>query len=120
MYRCLCSGRLGRFVRFAAGGVGGAKDHTGNRLPPLEFELTDIEGQQVMYRRGRGVPGPGRVDQRLYIRVCEPPPYVLRLVTEDLDGYHLCPNSPELRLITERSFRPLAFQRTEVRFGLVR
>jgi hypothetical protein len=60
------------------------------------------------------------VDQRLYIRVCDPPPYRLRLVTGDLAGYSLCPNSPTERIITLKDFRPRAFQRTEVRFGYIR
>lgn len=86
-------------------------------LPNLEYLLTDGEGT-VLYR-GTGVPGPGRVDQRLYIRVCEPPPYYLRLLRGPPPCYELCPNSPEVRLITERDFRPLAFRRTEERYGFI-
>jgi hypothetical protein len=85
------------------------------RLPNLEYELTDKDGNVLF--RGNGVPGAGRVDQWLYIRVCTPPPYTLRLLTEALDGYELCPNSPEEREITLRDFRPQVFQRTEELFG---
>lgn len=89
------------------------------RLPNLEYELTDFERQKVLYR-GKGVPSAGRVDQRVYIRVCEPPPYRLRLVTTVLGGYELCPNSPAERVITARDFLPLDFRRTEERYGFVR
>jgi uncharacterized protein YegL len=92
---------------------------TGYRLPPLTFELLAGVGSEVIFK-GQGVPGPGQVDQRLYIRTCQPPPYRLRLVTADLAGYALCPNSPIERLITNSDFRPLSFHRTEVRFGLIR
>lgn len=88
-------------------------------LPDLEYELTTVDDGRLLYR-GKGVHGAGLVDQRLYIRVCDPPPYRLRLVTKDLSGYALCPNSPSERIITIKNFRPRSFQRTEIRFGLVR
>lgn len=89
------------------------------RVPDLEYELTSVEDNRVLYR-GTGIRGAGMVDQRLYIRICDPPPYRLRLITRDLNGYALCPNSPPERLITIRHFRPTSFQRTEVRMGLIR
>lgn len=89
------------------------------RLPDLSYELTDASGSKLLYR-GKGVPGPGKVDQRLYFRVCEPPPYRLRLVTTDLNGYAVCANSPSPREITERSFKTPSLKRTEVRFGFTR
>jgi len=92
---------------------------TRNRLPELTYELTDATGKKVLYR-GKGAPGPGRVDQRLYLRVCEPPPYRLRLVTTDLAGHALCPNGPSPREITARAFRSQNGKRTEVRFGFTR
>jgi len=88
-------------------------------LPPLEYELSSATSGELIYV-GKGVPGPGRVDQRLYVRVCEPPPYRLRLVATDLGGYRLCVNSPAERTITLRDFRPTVFQRTEARYGYVR
>jgi Mg-chelatase subunit ChlD len=91
----------------------------GYPLPMLEYQVTDESGSRELYK-GRGIPGPGRVDQRLYLRVCQPPPYRLRLVTEDLNGYSLCSNSPSQQMITRRDFRPEAFRRSEVRFGFVR
>ncbi len=90
-----------------------------HRVPELEYELTSLDDNRVLYR-GTGIRGAGMVDQRLYIRVCDPPPYRLRLITKDLNGYTLCPNSPAERLITDRNFRPRSFQRTEVRMGLIR
>ena len=86
-------------------------------LPHLEYELTDETGQQVLFR-AKGVPGPGRVDQRLQMRACVAPPYKLRLTTTDLAGYQLCPNSPAERLITARDFR--GFKYRQERYGLVR
>jgi hypothetical protein len=88
-------------------------------VPDLEYELTTVDDGRLLYR-GKGIHGPGMVDQRLYIRICDPPPYRLRLITRELNGYVLCPNSPMERIITKKDFRPLSFQRTEVRFGLVR
>jgi hypothetical protein len=88
-------------------------------VPDLEYELTTVDDGRLLYR-GKGVHGAGLVDQRLYIRICDPPPYRLRLVTKDLGGYALCPNSPSERIIALKDFRPRSFQRTEVRFGLVR
>jgi len=85
-------------------------------LPPLEFQLTDAGGTKTLYR-GRSVPGPGRVDQRLLIRACDPPPYRLRLLNEDLHGYLLCPNSPAEQLVTARAYARSPFRSTEVRFG---
>jgi uncharacterized protein YegL len=94
-------------------------DGTRYPLPALEYELATADGSEVIYR-GNGVPGPGRVDQRIYIRTCQPPPYRLRLLTTRLDGYQLCGNVLAERMITSRDFRPLAFRRTEVRFGFQR
>lgn len=92
---------------------------TAYRLPDLEYELTDASGVEVLYR-GTGVPGPGRVDQRLYISTCEPPPYKIRLLTTELNGYATCPNGPPEREITLRDFRPKVYRRTQVRFGFTR
>ncbi len=92
---------------------------TAYRLPPLSFQLVAALSGEVIYS-GTGVAGPGRVDQRLYIRTCQPPPYRLRLTNADLAGYKLCPNSPVERLITSRDFRPPGLNRTEVRYGFVR
>jgi uncharacterized protein YegL len=89
------------------------------RLPDLTYELTDASGSKLLYR-GKGVPGPGKVDQRLYFRVCEPPPYRLKLVTTDLNGYAVCSNSPSPREITARSFKTPSLKRTEIRFGFTR
>jgi hypothetical protein len=89
------------------------------RLPDLTYELTDASGSKLLYR-GTGAPGPGRVDQRLYFRVCEPPPYRLRLATSALNGYALCSNSPSPREITARNFRSPGLNRTELRFGFTR
>jgi hypothetical protein len=91
---------------------------TRNELPNLSYKLTDQIGT-VLYE-GTSVPSAGRVDQWLYIRVCEPPPYVLSLVTADLGPYEPCHNSPLTRTITRRDYRPEAFHRTEERFGFVR
>lgn len=92
---------------------------TAYRLPDLEYELTDASGVNVLYR-GTSSPGPGRVDQRLYISTCEPPPYKLRLLTTELNGYATCPNGPPEREITIRDFRPKVYRRTQVRFGFTR
>lgn len=89
-----------------------------NPLPPLEYQLADAEGTVLF--QGQSVPSAGRVDQWLYMRVCEPPPYTLSLLTRDLGGYEACVNSPTVREITIRDFRPEAFRRTEERFGFVR
>ena len=82
---------------------------TAYRLPDLEYELTDASGVNVLYR-GKGVPGPGRVDQRLYISTCEPPPYKIRLLTTELNGYATCPNGPPELDITIRNFRPKVYR----------
>jgi len=92
---------------------------TNNRLPPLHYKLTDVNGTKVLYE-GMGAPGPGRVDQRHYIRVCQPPPYVLTLVTKDFAGYSLCPNSKAIRVITDRDFQLKSTPRNEERYGFVR
>jgi hypothetical protein len=87
-------------------------------LPMLQYRLASQEGTVLF--EGGSVPSAGRVDQWLYIRVCEPPPYVLSLLNADLGPYEPCPNSPTTRTITRRNFRPEVFHRTEERFGFVR
>jgi uncharacterized protein YegL len=87
-------------------------------LPQLEYQLTDMTGEKVL-AQGKGVLGPGRVDQRVNLRACDPPPYRLRLTTTDLGGYGLCFNSPGDRVITERDFRRSFLKSTEERFGFV-
>jgi hypothetical protein len=94
-------------------------DGTRYDLPQMTYELTTYDGSKVLWR-GEGVPGPGRVDQRIYISVCAAPPYKLRLVTSDFAGYVLCPNLSVEREITMRNFRPPSFRRTEVRWGFLR
>ena len=94
-------------------------DGTVYKMPDLEYELTTLDDNRVLYR-GKGIRGPGLVDQRLYIRVCDAPPYRLKLVSKDTGGYALCPNSPAERIVQLKDFRPRAFQRTEVRFGFIR
>jgi len=89
------------------------------RIPDLNYELTDATGVKVLFK-GTSVPGPGRVDQRLFISVCQPPPYRLRLLTGELNGYALCPNGPVEREITLRDFNPRVYQRTQVSYGFVR
>jgi len=89
------------------------------RLPELEYVLTDSTGT-VELARARGVYGAGRVDQRIHFRVCQDPPYRLRLVTSELSGYQLCPNAPVEREITLRDFRPLSHRSTQERFGFIR
>jgi hypothetical protein len=88
-------------------------------LPNLSYELLDGDDGTLLFE-GTSAPNAGRVDQWLYIRVCEPPPYVLSLVTTDLASYHPCHNSPLTRTITRRNFRPEAFHRTLERYGFVR
>lgn len=85
-------------------------------LPSLEFQLTDLAGSRTL-ARGTSVAGPGRVDQRLLMKACDPPPYRLRLVTSDLNGYGLCANSPAEQVITARRFERSFFRSAEVRFG---
>ena len=89
------------------------------RLPSLEYVLTDETGTTEL-ARSSGVYSAGKVDQRLYFRVCQAPPYKLRLVTTELDGYKLCPNAPVERLITLRDFRPRSYRSTQERFGFIR
>lgn len=89
------------------------------RIPDLTYELTDATGVNVLFK-GTSVPGPGRVDQRLFMSVCQPPPYRLRLLTSELNGYVLCPNGPVEREITLRDFKPRVYQRTQVSFGFIR
>lgn len=102
--------------RFDAGDwPGGTKDP----LPPLMWQLTDAEGTDVLFE-GQAVPGPGRVDQRLYLRICEPPPYRLRLLTRDLNGWEACTNSPTERIIDASDFKRSAYRRSEQRFGFIR
>lgn len=88
------------------------------RLPDLTYELTDATGKTLLFR-GKGIPGPGRVDQRIYVRICPAPPYRLKLLTSDLGGYQPCANSPAIREITARDFRSVGAKRAEVRFGYV-
>lgn len=88
-------------------------------LPSLEYVLTDETGTTEL-ARGSGVYSPGKVDQRLYFRVCQAPPYRLRLLTTEFDGYRLCPNAPVERLITVRDFRPLSHRTTQESFGFLR
>ncbi len=92
---------------------------TGYHLPMLSFQLFGALNGELL-TSGTSIAGAGRVDQRLYLRVCQPPPYRLRLTSSDLAGYKLCPNSPAERLITARDFRPAGLNRTEVRYGLMR
>jgi hypothetical protein len=87
-------------------------------LPSLEFRLTDMTATKTLYR-GRSVLGPGRVDQRLLIRACDPPPYRLQLTTENLNGYSLCANSPAEQVVPARAFLHKPFKSTEVRFGFM-
>ena len=94
--------------------IGGTEDP----LPQLEYVLKAADGEVIW--QGKGLPGPGRVDQRIYIRTCQPPPYTLSLVTGQLGGYALCPNLSTTVEITKRDFRPLSFRRTELRFGFLR
>ena len=89
------------------------------RLPQLEYVLTDGSGTKELFR-GSAVQGPGRVDEFLPIRVCQAPPYKLRLVTTELAGYQLCPNAWRERTITLRDFRPVNFRNTLLRFGFYR
>ena len=89
------------------------------RMPSLEYVLTDETGTTEL-ARGSGVYSAGKVDQRLYFRVCQAPPYKLRLLTTELDGYRLCPNAPVERLITFRDFRPRSYRSTQERFGFIR
>ncbi len=89
------------------------------RMPSLEYVLTDETGTKEL-ARGTGVYSAGKVDQRLYFRVCQDPPYKLRLLTTELDGYRLCPNAPVERLITIRDFRPLSHRSTQESFGFIR
>lgn len=90
---------------------------TGKPLPKLEYEIKDSAGKTLF--RGQGVPGPGRVDQRIYARVCVPPPYTVHLLTANLGGYNLCSNLTTVRKVTDRNFRPASARRTELRFGFV-
>lgn len=92
---------------------------TAFRIPTLTYRLTDATGDLQLFE-GQANQGPGRVDQWLYIRTCEPPPYTLRLVTSELDGYDLCPNGPLERQITLRDFRPRNYRNTLESFGFVR
>lgn len=85
-------------------------------LPQLEFQLMSGDGARVLYR-GKSTSAAGRVDQRLYIRACEPPPYRLELLTRDLNGYELCGNSPALQQVPASRYRRSPFKSTEVRFG---
>lgn len=89
------------------------------RLPLLEYVLTDGTGTKELFR-GSAVQGSGRVDEYIPIRVCQPPPYKLRLVTTELAGYQLCPNAPRERTITLRDFRPVNYRNTLERFGFFR
>lgn len=90
---------------------------TGASLPKLEYEIKDSAGKVIF--RSQGIPGPGRVDQRIYARVCVPPPYTVRLVTTQFGAYRLCPNLTVERKITARDFRPASARRTELRFGFL-
>lgn len=90
---------------------------TGVPLPKLEYEIKDSAGKTIF--RSQGVPGPGRVDQRIYARVCVPPPYTVRLVTTNFGAYRLCPNLTVERKVTARDFRPASAKRTELRFGFL-
>ncbi|MEO8082628.1 MAG: vWA domain-containing protein [Ardenticatenales bacterium] len=92
---------------------------TAYRLPLLEYVLTDGSGTKELFR-GSAVQGSGRVDEYIPIRVCQPPPYKLRLVTTELAGYQLCPNAWRERTITLRDFRPVNFRNTLERFGFFR
>jgi hypothetical protein len=90
------------------------------RLPSLEFQLVESATGKVL-ATGNAQSAPGRVDQRVNLRACQPPPYKLRLASADLGGYDLCPNSPGERTITARDFkRSGAYKSTEKRFGFVR
>jgi hypothetical protein len=91
----------------------------GNRLPAVTYELVAADNGVRLFL-GSGGSGAGRVDQRLVVRVCRPPPYELRLVSADLGDYRLCPNASAVRRIELRDFRPTAFRRTEERFGFIR
>jgi hypothetical protein len=88
-------------------------------LPRLEFQVTDATGVRILFR-GKGVSGPGSVDQRLHIRLCEPPPYRVRLLSTDLSGYTLCPNSAGNRLVSASLYRNNPFKNTEIRYGFYR
>ena len=92
---------------------------TAYKIPTLTYRLTDATGDLTLFE-GHGTQGPGRVDQWLYIRTCEPPPYTLKLVTTELDGYDLCPNGPVEREITLRDFRPRNYRNTLESFGFIR
>ncbi len=89
------------------------------RIPRLQYRLTDATGDIQLFE-GETSQGPGRVDQWLYIRTCEPPPYTLSLVTSELDGYDLCPNGAREREITIRDFRPRNYRNTLESFGFIR
>ncbi len=93
-------------------------DGTRYPLPELEYSLRSESGEVLW--QGKGAPGPGRVDQRIYIRTCQPPPYTVELLTDGLRGYEICANLSTERQITRRDFHPLSFRRTEVRFGFQR
>ncbi|MFN2114459.1 MAG: vWA domain-containing protein, partial [Anaerolineae bacterium] len=87
-------------------------------LPRLEYQLLDGSGERLL-DEAMGAPAAGRVDQRINLRACEPPPYTLRLVTTDLNGYDACFNSPLERTITARDFQRSFYRSTEERYGFV-
>jgi hypothetical protein len=88
-------------------------------MPLLEFQLLSSDSQSVLFQ-GKAVRGAGRIDQRLYIPACGKPPWRLRLVTTQLDGWLLCNNSPVERLITADLFRNRPLRSIEFRYGFVR
>lgn len=88
-------------------------------MPQLKYQLTDLAGEKIL-AEATGALGAGRVDQRINLRACDPPPYILRLMTTDLNGYNSCFNSPVERVITERDFRRSFYRSAEERYGFVR
>jgi hypothetical protein len=88
-------------------------------MPLLEYQLLSGDSASVLFQ-GKAVRGAGRIDQRLYIPACGKPPWRLRLITTQLDGWLLCNNSPVERLITAESFRQRPLRSIEFRYGFVR
>ncbi len=109
------TGRSGCNLRFEGADwlVGGAA-----RLPRLRWTMRNAAGSRVA--EATGAQGPGRVDQWVTLRTCEPPPYVLELDTTGLGTWRLCPNSTAVRTIDLRDFRPRAYRSTLERFGFLR
>jgi hypothetical protein len=76
---------------------------TGHGIDPVWVVVTNAAGTAVLDSKVFGRQG-ANVDATNLFTLCQPPPYVVQLVTTRQRSRVLCPDQPHLRLLTDAHF----------------